>query len=251
MPELATNTDNIYVLLLIGIAGMFFLALAVVIFYIRNQHRMQKQLRERQEAELQHQKELTYAVIQSQDEERKRIGRDLHDDVGSTLSTLKLHAPDPAFRDQLDGIMGKVRNISHMLSPAELELFGLEDAVEELCRVIHQSGQVAVMFINEASEPMGQLAYERALSIYRVLQELFTNTIKHAGASQVTLSFLKEGNGLVCLYTDDGVGWKPGKGGGMGMRNIESRLGMIGAGFQIQDPGMPGFGIKMNIPIDL
>jgi signal transduction histidine kinase len=119
--------------------------------------------------------------------------------------------------------------------------------------VIHQGGTLKVLFINEASGVIKQLAYDRSLPVYRVLQELFTNTIRHAGARSVRLSFLVEGRFLVCQYTDDGIGLKPGK-GGMGMRNIESRLGMIGATYQLaggNDKGGndKGFGIKISIPI--
>jgi signal transduction histidine kinase len=254
MPKLAANTDNIYVLLLIGMGGMFLLVSALVVFYMRNQQRMRKQYEERQAAELQHQKELTYAVIQSQEEERRRIGRDLHDDVGSGLSNLKLQTvrfpegdPLREFRAQIDMILNKVRNISHLLLPGELEVFGLEEAVEELCHVIHQGGTLDVRLINEASETIQQLAYDRALPVYRVLQELFTNTIRHAGAGSVRLSFLVEGECLICLYMDDGVGFKPGK-GGMGMRNIESRLGMIGATYELLSSQEKGFSIRISIP---
>lgn len=255
MPQLASNTDNVYILLLIGMAGMFLLASAVVLFYIRNQQRMNREFKERQEAELKYQKELTYAVIQSQEAERRRIGRDLHDDVGSGLSNLKLQTarfPDGEplweFKGQIDTVITKVRNISHLLLPGELEVFGLEEAVEELCRVIHQPGTLEVFLVNEASDFMKRLSYNRSLPIYRVLQELFTNTVRHAGATTVRLSFLSEEGRLVCLYTDNGVGLKPGK-TGMGMRNIESRLGMIGAAYEMEAPGEKGFGIRIIIPV--
>ncbi|WP_162852692.1 sensor histidine kinase [Dinghuibacter silviterrae] len=247
-------------MLLIGMAGMFLLASAVVLFYVRNQKRLQRQ----KEEQIRYQKELTYAVIQSQEAERKRIGRDLHDDVGSALSNLKLYtiqlqegrpeafATYKAFRTQVDVIIDKVRSISHMLSPAELEMFGLEESIEELCLVIHQSGAVEVTFDNRAPAEMKRLSYERALSLYRVLQELFANTVKHAGAGKVSLTFYQEGNELVCVYKDNGRGLgkkTPGQPSwGIGMRNIESRLGMIRATYQLQDPSEQGFGIQINIP---
>lgn len=253
MPQLAANTDNIYLLLLIGMAGMFLLASALVLLYIRNQRRMRKEYEERQAAELQHQKELTYAVIQSQEAERRRIGRDLHDDVGSGLSSLKLQTvyfPEGEhlreFKAQMDKITDKVRNISHLLLPGELEVFGLEEAVEELCHVIHRGGTLDVMLLNDASGAIKQLTYERALPVYRVLQELFTNTIRHAEASQVQLSFRVEGQSLVCAYQDNGIGMKPGK-AGMGMRNIESRLGMIGGTYELLSGQEKGFGIRITI----
>jgi signal transduction histidine kinase len=253
------NTDNIYVLLLLGMAGMLLLASGVVLFYIRNQKRLQRQ----KEEQIRYQKELTYAVIQSQEAERKRIGQDLHDDVGSALSNLKLYtiqlqegrpealATYKAFRTQVDVIIDKVRAISHVLSPAELEMFGLEESIEELCLMIHQSGAVEVTFDNRAQEDLQRMPYERALSVYRVLQELFSNTVKHAGATRVSVSFHREGDQLTCTYKDNGKGLDPGakKGSGIGMRNIESRLGMIGATYRLQDPGEKGFGMLISLPV--
>lgn len=259
MQPVVENTDNIYVLLLLGMAGMFLLASAVVLFYIRNQKRLQRQ----KESEIRYQKELTYAVIQSQEAERKRIGRDLHDDVGSALSNLKLYTvqlqegrPEAletykAFRGQVDVIIDKVRAISHMLSPAELELFGLEESVEELCLVIHQSGAVEVTLDNRVPDDLKRMPYERALSLYRVLQELFSNTVKHAGATQVSVTFLREGDCLTCVYKDNGKGLgssAPGRTNGIGMRNIESRLGMIGATSRLQDPAEKGFCMSISLP---
>lgn len=257
MQPVVANTDNIYVLLLIGMVGMCLLASAVVIFYIRNQKRLQRQ----REAEIRYQKELTYAVIQSQETERKRIGRDLHDDVGSALSNLKLftvqlqsHRPEAielykAFRSQVDVILNKVRSISHILSPAELEMFGLEESIEELCLTIHQTGALEVTFDNQAADELKKLSYDRALALYRVLQELFTNTVKHAGATGVSVS-ISRGDGLLrCTYRDNGRGLgKIRAGNGIGMRNIESRLSMIGARYHLQDPAEGGFGIWIDIP---
>ena len=257
MQPVVADTDNIYVLLLLGMAGMSLLATAVVIFYIRSQKRLQRQ----REAEIRYQKELTYAVIQSQEAERKRIGRDLHDDVGSALSNLKLytvqlqsHRPEAielymAFRGQVDAILNKVRSISHILSPAELEMFGLEESMEELCLTIHQTGALKVTFDNQDSEGLKRLSYERGLALYRVLQELFTNTVKHAGATGAHLSVFREGGSLRCVYQDNGRGLgKVRPSGGIGMRNIESRLSMIGARYHLQDPAEGGFGIWIDIP---
>lgn len=257
MQTVVVSTDNIYVLLLIGMAGMCLLASAVVIFYIRNQKRLQRQ----REAEIRYQKELTYAVIQSQEAERKRIGRDLHDDVGSALSNLKLftvqlqsHRPEAIglykdFRSQVDVILDKVRSISHILSPAELEMFGLEESIEELCLTIHRMSAMEVTFDNQVPEALKKLSYDRGLALYRVLQELFTNTVKHAGATGVSVSITRVDGLLRCTYRDNGRGLgKVRPGNGIGMRNIESRLSMIGARYHLQDPADGGFGIWIDIP---
>jgi signal transduction histidine kinase len=260
MPKIGVNTDNIYLLTMVGMAGMFFLTLALIQFYVRNQKRLLRNAEEKRQAELKHQKDLTFAIIQSQEEERKRIGRDLHDDVGAALSNLKLYTlqweGSETVRKQIDGIIDKARNISHMLSPAELELLGLREALEEMCRVIHQSGSVKVFMDNAAGDGLDKIPYEKALALYRVFQELFTNTIRHAGATEVHLHFDKPSDRdkpsdlLMIRYQDNGKGLqrKPSS-AGMGMQNMESRLEMIGATYELDTTGTGGFGIRISLPI--
>jgi signal transduction histidine kinase len=254
MPKIGVNTDNIYLLTIVGMAGMFFLTLALIQFYVRNQKRLLRNAEDKRQAELKYQKDLTFAIIQSQEEERKRIGRDLHDDVGAALSNLKLYtlqwADSEAVRKQIDGIIDKARNISHMLTPAELELLGLGEALEEMCRVIHQSGSVKVFMDNAAEEVLEKMPYDKALSLYRVFQELFTNTIRHAGATEVHLHFDKTSDILMARYADNGKGLN-GKSSsvGIGMRNIESRLEMIGATYTLDTAGAGGFGIRISLTI--
>jgi signal transduction histidine kinase len=254
MPEVRVNTDNVYMITFLGMTGMLLLTLALIQFYVRNQKRLLRNAEEKRQAELTHQKDLTFAVIQSQEEERKRIGRDLHDDVGSSLSNLKLYTLQwegaEAMRRQIDGIINKVRNISHMLTPAELELLGFGEAMEEMCRVIHQSGGVKVSMDNAAGSVLDHIPYDKALALYRVFQELFTNTIRHAGATAVELHFELTGDNLIARYQDNGKGLTGKKTRtGIGMQNMESRLEMIGAAFELDAHENSGFGIRISLPI--
>ncbi len=254
MPQVGVNSDNVYIITFLGMVGMLLLTLALIQFYVRNQKRLLRGVEEKRQAELKHQKDLTFAIIQSQEEERKRIGRDLHDDVGSALSNLKLYTlqweDSEIVRKLIDGIIDKARNISHMLTPAELELLGLEEALEEMCRVIHQSGSVKVFMDNAAGEELDKIPYDKALSLYRVFQELFTNTLRHAGATEVHLHFDKPGDLILAHYQDNGRGLK-GKpsSSGMGMQNMESRLEMIGATYELDTSGTGGFGIRISLPV--
>jgi len=84
------SPDNIYILITLGMAGTLILVSSFILYSIRNQNKLLRQREQFQQAELAHQKELLGAVIASQEAERKRIGQDLHDDVGTTLSGLRL-----------------------------------------------------------------------------------------------------------------------------------------------------------------
>src|ERR1700744_1857349 len=109
--------DNIYVLIIIGISGSFLLVVSFIIIQIRNQNRLFMQKKKLDEAEIAHQKELLQTVMESQEAERKRIGQDLHDDVGTALSNLRItiemfnqdeKSSADNFRGKSKGIIDKV-----------------------------------------------------------------------------------------------------------------------------------------------
>lgn len=250
-------TDNIFLLVLFAMLGTFILASSFIFFFVRYQRRISLQKEAMQKAELDHSEQLLHATLLSQEEERKRIGRDLHDDVGASLSNLKMImaqtvevVPGKAtYKPLIDNIITTVRNISHSLSPPGLSLFGLESTLQELFDNFNIAGNIKLVFENELGEQLNAFDEQTALALYRVIQELLTNTVKHAGAQQVLIrSFEEKGNSII-TYEDDGKGLNTGTGKkfGMGMQNIEVRLRMIHAQFELPQVAR-GFFIKIVIP---
>ncbi len=253
-------TDNIALLVIFAMSATFILAASFVFFFLRYQRRASQQKEAMQLAELEHRNQLLHTVLQSQEDERRRIGRDLHDDVGAALSNLRLvmgsiagsqeNKPgEQAYKPLIDNIITTVRNISHSLMPPGLELFGLEHTLHELCDAFNISGQLKLTLHNSAGAALDQLGNKASLALYRVVQELLSNTVKHAGAKEVTLTARKEGRCLILTYQDDGKGFVlgPAERSGMGMQNIESRLGMIKADYEADTS--PGNGFKMTIKL--
>lgn len=252
-------TDNIYVLVILGMSFTFLLALSLVFFYKRYQSKLLKQQIAASEAELTHREALLHATIQSQEDERRRIGRDLHDGVGGMLSNLKMniHRLNTTAGEQLpqlqqqcsqliDKTMADVRAISHSLSPPALELFGLAAAVEELIDDINNTGLLRVVIENNAQQLVKQLDANTALALYRILQELLANTLKHAQAVNVVISMEQREGNLHVQYADDGKGCNLDRNlPGMGMRNIQTRAGMTGAVLKMASS--PGKGFSANI----
>lgn len=243
-------------------AGTFLLATSFVFFYVRYQRRMLLQKEAMQKAELEHREGLLHAAIQSQEEERKRIGRDLHDDVGSALSNLRMvlskadtvqHTPASATTKPLiDNIINTVRNISHTLSPPGLDLFGLEHTLHELCDTFNTSGQLHLSMENSSGASLDAIGKERSLTLYRVIQELLSNTVKHAQATTVNIFIVQEAKDMLSIiYQDNGKGMDAAaiKKSGMGMQNIESRLGMIKAPYEIESEPGKGFKITIKLPL--
>lgn len=239
---------------------MLLLAVSFILINSRGQNKMLRQRQQLQQAELAHQKELLQVVIDSQEAERKRIGQDLHDDVGTALSSLRLtiemlqpDSKDPESnkyigmsKDIIDKVIKDVRHISHNLSPPVLSYYGLAAAIEEKCSFINNSGQLEITLIDDAQEALQQLDQHVALAFYRVLEELVNNTIKHAGATKTTIRFSNNAEGIMIAYTDNGKGLKPGKQKkGMGLQNIESRLTVVNASYNIAEGGN-GFNMTIS-----
>lgn len=243
------------------------LLLASVYFYTQKVKRNRMLLAQKmQEAEIDHQKDLLQSVITSQEAERKRIGMDLHDEVGAALSTLRIkiekHAGENAgageqaanFKSDIDTIITNMRNISHSLSPRISGNFGFYDAVFELSDNINRSGTTN-MLVDFDEDKLPEFTDEQApMAIYRVLSELVNNTLKHASAKTIRLNVEVAGDKMHIHYQDDGIGILQNTGTtskGMGMQNIESRLGIIGARWKVQNPGTGGYGILISVPLKI
>lgn len=246
-------TDNIFLLVLFAMVGTFIVAAAFIFFFLKYQRNISRQKEALQKAALEHSEQLLNATLQSQEEERKRIGQDLHDDVGASLSNLKMimaqneNTPSDKHKPLIDNIIATVRNISHSLSPPGLDLFGFEFTLQELLDTFNASGSIQVHFENRADKKIDALNKKTALALYRIIQELLANTIKHAGAKNIFLNFFTENNCMVFTYRDDGKGMpeSTAKKSGMGMQNIEARLKMISASFSISTGENKGFFIKI------
>jgi signal transduction histidine kinase len=244
--------NNHYSLLIIaGMVGPCLLVILFILFQIRNQNKLLRQKQKLQEIELQHEKALLHAVIVSQEQQRTRIGMDLHDQVGTVLSALRMMMEDRAGKTMIDTVIRSVREIAHDLSPFQGAAYGFPEALEDLCDNIRLSGKIGMTLEHPGENVLRQLQETIALALYRVIAELINNTLKHAAARQITLLLTISGKRLTIDYKDDGRGMsKVPKPSGMGLRNIESRLGMIGAEYRITQGPDNGFNIVINAPLE-
>jgi signal transduction histidine kinase len=259
------GVDNIYLLIILGMAGSLMLAFTIVLFYLRYQRRLMKQREQMQQAELDHKNELMLSGIQSQEEERRRIGKDLHDGVGGALSNLRFMLnrlaarPDDLQQVQsatddgkkmIDDIISNVRTISHNLSPPGLELFGLGYTIDELCYQTQKATGIVVDVEDTSGDAIKALPFASSLSVYRVIQELLNNTLKHSGADMITVKIELLNDTVSLLYRDNGKGIDlQQQSKGMGMGNIESRLSMAKARWTLNSE--PGKGMELQITLPL
>jgi len=198
-------------------------------------------------------------VIES---ERKRISEDLHDDFGSTLASLKLGLdsirevyPNNALIERiiqrLEQSTSKLSSISNNLLPKSVERHGLATGIAMLVDELNDSDVMRIQYVKEIDD--SDFDKSTSIIIYRVVQEMLTNTIKHAGASVVKISLIDSDNTIQLQYADNGKGFSVGEITNRetknGLRNICSRLEILGAIYELNT--VPGEGVhyKINIPL--
>lgn len=223
-----------------------------------------KQKRLFQETEIQQQKILLNSVIESQEIERKRIGEDLHDEIGGTLSAIKLmlgtlRQPEtqeiigPA-KALIDQMIVDVRNIAHDLSPPGLSMFGLYHSLDTFVALVNKSEEINISITHEPLVEDRFLDEKTELALFRILTQLISNTIKHANASQIDIFFKPSAGELHINYKDNGKGFDPqvlDQKKGIGMQNIQSRLQMINASYVMNTAIGAGFQLSIDLKTDL
>lgn len=243
-------------ILLISLAVVLGLVL-VVWWLVRNQTKKKQQLQLR-EAQIN-------AALISQEEERKRFARDLHDSLGQLISTCRLQvsqlgnggpavqkAPVIAERSEqvLDEMHQEIRNITFNLMPSTLIQQGLVDAVKELAMRINRMNVLHVAVSDfDISE---RLPEQHEVAVYRVIQEWINNVMKHADADSMEIQLVGYDDEIVVTLEDDGRGFDPAvlaQSEGNGWKNIQSRLGMLEAEIEVDSTeGVRGTTVILEIP---
>lgn len=212
------------------------------------------------EREIDLQKEVLNAIITTQEQERSRISRDLHDDISSKLNAVSMNVyllgqSDLAAAERTEvaentfkacrSVIESTRRISHNLMPLILENIGLHLAIEEISREFSASESLKVLYENfYKQEFFTGFTKEKEVHVFRIVQELITNSIKHSGASEIVIRF-KEAKGVKSMiYTDNGKGITSSQlsyNKGIGLKNIFSRAGIINSNPSIDTKYDKGF----------
>jgi signal transduction histidine kinase len=241
------NTE-IILIFFIGTFAMVLLAAAIIFFFITYQKRLLRKELEINRVKADQQEELLRNIVSAQEKERKRIARDLHDEVGAMLSVVKLNVsriekitiPDNSkvlaneTKTYLDEVITQVRGISRALLPPSLEKLGLYFALEELANWINKSGQIKVACWKSGDQV--RFSEKRELAVFRIIQELINNAIKHADASGISIHIRFISGKLAVLVSDNGKGFNVDEkmNTGLGLKNLESRTQMLDAKFKIK-----------------
>jgi len=252
------NTE-IVMIFFVGTFAMVFLAAAIIFFFITYQKRLLKKELEINRVKAEQQEELLRNILSAQEKERKRIARDLHDEVGAMLSVVKLNVsriakitvPDNSkilaneTKTYLDEVITQVRGISRALLPPSLEKLGLYFALEELANWINKSGQIQVTSWKSGEQV--RFNNKKELAIFRIIQELINNAIKHAEATGISINTRFSDGRISVLVADNGKGFNVEEkmNAGLGLKNLESRTQMLEAKFKLKSA--PGKGTSAII----
>src|SRR6186997_282041 len=266
---LQANTSTTTALFL-GTIGMLVLTIGLVVFIIMRQRRVQRFQQKLQQLEIDQQKMMLNASIKLQEEERQRIAADLHDDAGPLLATARLYLNENLVnqdkstqlqsifqaRQILDDTIQLIRNISHSLMPPTLKNFGLESAINDMAQKISGSGSINAS--SRFHDYKDRLKQEKELIVFRIVQELINNILKHSNSSFIHLTQNSHGDSFLLRIHHDGRGIvqadfeKLNKSNiGLGLKNISSRLRVAnGSIFFEKDSSQTYYKVTIEIPKD-
>lgn len=260
MPELGNDTS--YAVLIISMIlasfGVFLIAI-VTIFYKRAINRRAKI----NQLEMDRSQDLLKSALDAQEKERRRIGADIHDDIGPSLSLLKLQlarlekittntkAIDmlAESRKTIDGIIKNVRQVSRDLAPAVLFELGVEEAISQLKERLIELTDAKVTF--EIECPLAEITPSQALAIYRILQEGLNNVLKHSEASEIYVSIHERKGMISTTIKDNGIGFcATDLTDGFGLSNLNARAKMFGGNLDYTSIEGQGTTLKITMKKD-
>lgn len=255
-------------IMLLGTLGMVSLTLGIVFFVIFHQRKVTRFNMDLKKLEEDKQQALLNASIKFQEEERNRIAADLHDDVGPLLATARLYLneniinQEPAAQLQsifsakqiIDDAIQLIRNISHSMMPPTLKNFGLESALSDLFQKINGSGNLnaSVRFHDYRT----RIKLEQELHIFRVVQELVNNIMKHSNAGFIHLTQNANATHSYFRLHHDGQGIIQTEfdrlnhtSGGLGLKNIASRVKVLNGRILFEiDPSHTYYKVTIEVP---
>jgi Signal transduction histidine kinase len=211
---------------LLGGAVIFLIAIAIfILYYYRNKAKLIS----------------TNAMLEGEERERTRVARDLHDGLGGMLAGVKINLSGWAENQganinnveldriigQLDNSVKELRHIARNMMPETLLKFGLETALKDLCESV-MTNDIKISF--QALSVKEKISTKTQLTIYRIVQELLSNAIRHAKAKNIIVQCSQNENSFYITIEDDGTGFDPtiaGRTKSMGLLNIRNRIALL------------------------
>ncbi|WP_034257857.1 sensor histidine kinase [Altibacter lentus] len=259
-----SSEDQIIVIIITALVMVILMSAAIIAFFYFSRKKIVKTELEKANMQIEHQKDVIQSTLITQEEERKRIAQDLHDAISSKLNVVSLNAnflTEENISSRQTNTIGKQilsitstilessRKIAHDLLPPTIEKFGLKAALEELCDEVGETKKFQIRY--DLSYEEGFLPSEKELHLFRIVQELFNNAIKHSEATTLQLTLKTEQNELSLQYEDNGKGFDPHTqklAKGLGMSGITNRVAILNG--SLATVSNPGEGVQLIIRIE-
>lgn len=227
--------------------GMLSLVIILLIVMRRSEDRINREKLEKQALSILHKKELLSNSIQAQEKERDRLSAELHDGIVSRLNIVHLKFASieskipvsitgqlMSIKELLQSTIEDTRRISHELFPAVLESFGLITALEEF-QELNASENLKIELHTKLKNKDFQMKV--AVNLYRIVQELVNNSIKHSNGTKITINLVRKAGGYQLTYQDNGSGNLKAieQSKGLGLKSISSRVSVLEGGINIKE----------------
>lgn len=223
--------SNEYLILLIGL--VFFLYLVIFFYNVIKYHKKNIKLYV----------EKLKAEMDGRENERSRISKDLHDDLGANLSSINMLLQGirdlpveqkrllDAAKKNLENTIDSMRNIMSDLYPTALEKYGLEICLADLSDKTNYSNNLNVYFNNEVKDLENLISKENKIHVYRIVKEIIQNTIKHSDSPVLYVDIKEKINSVLLISKDEGIGFDASNDKylmkGNGLKNIINRLDIV------------------------
>lgn len=254
-----------------AISALAFLLLMGYLFYRKKlRNALEKERKRKTEVELlkqEQQNKIFFAMIEGQEKERKRLAIDLHDGLGGRLSGISLNLsklnkdqpkqyPKKQLRKMmkdLDDSLSELRSIARNMMPETLVKFGLQAALKDYCSSMNNSdSKVSLQFYGSDKG----ISLNQQVTMYRIMQELINNAVKHADASEVLVQYMRETNIVDITVEDNGTGVaeevleNKDSGIGMGLSNLRTRVAYLNGVLDFHSEKKEGTTVNIHINID-
>lgn len=256
---IGSESQSVLLLIAVG-ASLLLVVVAIILFVVFHQKRIVQEQIKSQRMEIDYQKKMLKAALDAQENERKRVSKDLHDDVGMMLMTLRVNLNNQAdgplkeLRGMVDDTHESIRRMSWDLMPSTLDNFGLFQSTQEMCERLSSRDAVTVNYHEEGKRL--SLDKDQELLLYRIAQESVTNALKHANASTVVVNYRWTNEGLNLSICDDGLGFdfpsiknKVSGRHGLGLFNLENRVALLGAKLSFEKNEPSGTVVSIDLPL--
>jgi two-component system NarL family sensor kinase len=197
-------------------------------------------------------------LVTNLENERRRLARDLHDGVGPLLTTIKLYIQNKidsgehkeSLKEMIDTTINEIRQMTNVLMPTSLDKFGIGATLHSYIENIQKSIEAFIRFEDLTKEEVSLISKEQEINIFRIVQELINNSIKHSKATKIRISLTEFDNFLSLYYFDNGTGFDLNKVNlGSGIKNIKERVEIFDGTLQIESTGKTIFEIEMPIKL--